>query len=63
MIRSRRIWAALVLLLAGLWVLGGIAALISGEGIGWIYLLPGLVLLRLGNNLRRPTEREEDTKR
>jgi hypothetical protein len=52
---SRAAWGAIVFLLGCLWALGGVAGLLTAQNLPWpwLYLVLGLVLARLGWNLRR----------
>ena len=50
--RSRRIWGWLVFTLGLLWLVGGLFGLIEGRPGAWLFALCGLVLARMGYNLR-----------
>ena len=54
---SRRIWGLLVFALGMLWAVGGIFGIGQLQWQGWLYLLCGVVLLRLGWNLIRPVQK------
>jgi len=50
---SRKIWGWFVFSVGILWGLGGIAAVLQTQPIGWLYLFCGIMLGRLGYNLTR----------
>lgn len=50
--RSRKIWGGCVLALGVLWLTGGLFGMVQGRPGAWMLALCGMVLARLGGNLR-----------
>jgi hypothetical protein len=56
--RARRIWGTLVFGIGLLWLVGGVVGLVTGQEVSWLLPVLGLVLTRMGWNLRQGGSKE-----
>ena len=57
---SRRLWGWFVYALGLLWLVCGAAGILQAQPLGWLYLFCGIVLARMGYNLTRSGQPEQN---